>query len=746
MDELSWETRGRAARFHREVDWSKVLDPYGIRRYGWHVLENLWEPGHHPASQAVKDLRIACLGDGSAVWPAAAQLLPFLVEAANDRALENRVAIVRMIDDIAVTGNTAAQATLAGEGRWYPHVDPAWQAAWDRAAPLLVPSRLDPVDVRAAKAAALGEAAGRADELIDVLRERCAREPDENVAGLLAESVGKLARHAAHRRDEALTWLRRLRDEEGVALHDLRDRAASGLELALTGHESGSAASGVRAAGTEAVPLDRELGAAVLGRVPFAHMLLSRGPASQRDVGLRLAASLMSRWRSAVPDLLPGVARRVDDAGSEHRALALRILAMCGPAARPFADRVAAHITEAEEPDAVARRNAIWALALMGDDRCVAPLARMLTEPDSGFHNDHSYGDGSTPWSGHEINLGEALAPFPAHAGTFLEPLLTRIRNARPDYRLGMYAIIRAWQRDGADLAPYFLDLLDRRDPLADVSALRRVHQGIVSERHRELLREKLVPTVPFLHEYPDRIDAFDFQKLTGDDGPLRTLLASLERPGDGAHQRALLLRVCSALGPAAAPMAGHLRATFLAGPIRESDDSALVAQALWRITGDPEEAQRVLRRADVTEYSRLSLLAEIAETHPSLAETVVPRLRDFCAQKTSPFGSGTFEVMWIARTLWKLTGDPRQAAPPLIELFHTCGPPGSARLTVLEPLALLAEVAAADPESVAPAIPALRALIDADERPVPHDQWRSVRDDDAQVTAARAVLDAATG
>ncbi|MFC0040754.1 hypothetical protein [Actinomadura rayongensis] len=736
MDDVSPE---RTARFHREVDWSKVLDPYGIRRYGWHVLEDLWASDRHRAEQALKDLRTACLGDGSAVWPAAAEVLPFLVEAANDPAVKNRAAIVRMIDAIAVTGNTAAGAAPAGEGRWYPHVDPAWRAAWDRAAPLLVPSPRDPADVRAAKAAALGEAAGRADDLVAVLRERCAREPDGTVAGLLVESVGKLARHAVRRRDEALTWLRTLRDEED----DLRDSAVSGLELALTGHEPGSAASNVFATETEAVPLDRELGAAVLGRVPFAHMLLARGRTSQRDVGLRLAASLMSRWRSAVPDLLPGVARRVDDSGSENRALALRILAMCGPAARPFADRVAAHITEADEPDAVARCHAVWALSRMGDDRCVTPLARVLTQPGSGFHVEYRYHDRSVPWSGHEINLVDALAPFSAHAETFLEPLLARIHNALPDWRYGMYGIIRDWQRDGADLVPHLLDLLDRGDPLADVSALRRVHQGVVSERHRELLREKVVPTLPLRHEYPDRLDAFDFKALTGDDGPLRALLASLTRSADGEASRALLLRVCGALGPAAAPVVGHLRETFLAGP--RSGDPVSVARALWRITGDPDEVQLVLRRAaaDCFTFQRLLLLAEIAETHPSLAETVVPKLRDFCARKTSPFRSGTREAMQIARALWTLTGDPQQAAPPLIELFGTCRPPGFVYPSVLEPLALLAEVAAADPESVAPAIPALRALIDADERPIMHDQWRSVRDDEAQIAAARAVLDA---
>jgi hypothetical protein len=71
MDEVSPEARERTARFYREVDWSKVLDPYGIRRHGPFVLEDLWAPDRYRAGRALKDLRTACLGDGSAVWPAA---------------------------------------------------------------------------------------------------------------------------------------------------------------------------------------------------------------------------------------------------------------------------------------------------------------------------------------------------------------------------------------------------------------------------------------------------------------------------------------------------------------------------------------------------------------------------------------------------------------------------------------------------------------------------------------------------
>lgn len=44
------------------------------------------------------------------------------------------------------------------------------------------------------------------------------------------------------------------------------------------------------------------------------------------------------------------------------------------------------------------------------------------------------------------------------------------------------------------------------------------------------------------------------------------------------------------------------------------------------------------------------------------------------------------------------------------------------------------------DPRQVGPF---LLALLDADERPVRHDDWRSVRDDEALCAAARAFLDA---
>ncbi|MFF8376738.1 hypothetical protein ACF07V_11470 [Streptomyces sp. NPDC015661] len=47
---------------------------------------------------------------------------------------------------------------------------------------------------------------------------------------------------------------------------------------------------------------------------------------------------------------------------------------------------------------------------------------------------------------------------------------------------------------------------------------------------------------------------------------------------------------------------------------------------------------------------------------------------------------------------------------------------------------------------AAAPAVPALRALLDADERPVEHGSRRSVPDDDALCAAARRALSAVSG
>ncbi|MGQ4727092.1 hypothetical protein ACUN3E_05455 [Streptomyces sp. Ju416(a)] len=383
-------------RFAEEVDWSKVVDPYVPGPpYGPNLLERLWSPDWQTADDACGSLRAACCGDGSRVRPAALEVLPFLVEAARDPAVKVRTEVLEVLADLARAGNNARTAEPgARPGRRRPRAPAAWPAAWERAVDALLPGLADDAEeIRAGVAAALARTPGRADDLIDRFRARFEQEPDLSVAEQLVFGVGELAAHATDRGEEAVTWLRqRMRDagkgeepdvddefEAWLAWmdqhgHDVRPAAIVALRRALPGRPDPAYARITADVllipappGTphhwehrsqfvgRATDADAQLDDDLPGRLAIARTLLRQDTPARHEAGLRIAATLMSRWRSAVPELLPEVAEFADAPDSENRAFALRILAMCGAAAAPWADRVAAHVTEED-----AFRSARW--------------------------------------------------------------------------------------------------------------------------------------------------------------------------------------------------------------------------------------------------------------------------------------------------------------------------------------------------------------------------------------------------
>ncbi|MCX4447435.1 hypothetical protein ACIOEZ_02155 [Streptomyces sp. NPDC087866] len=368
----------RLARLAAQVEWSKVVCLYTRHQYGPEVLAELWGSDRVTAAGACDDMRFAAIGDGSSVSAAAAQILPFLVEAARDPDVTVRFQILRTIADIAGTGNTAPTAKVDPilEGLWRPRVDAAWPAAWERAAEELLPL-LDDGDyvVRGGAARALAQSAAHADSLIRRFRARFDDEPDPWTAGCLVLGVGELARHAVEGRDEAVAWLRHRMTVAGKGpepdidqdidawiawdeeiRHDVRLQAVEALCRVLPGHADpcytpvttaallASAASAVyppTACFVSPVDViteaDRRLGDDLPGRLTLAHALLRHDGTTERTGGLRIAASLMDRWPSAVPALLPAVARLVDDTSPENRDAALRLLTTyeAPPPARP---------------------------------------------------------------------------------------------------------------------------------------------------------------------------------------------------------------------------------------------------------------------------------------------------------------------------------------------------------------------------------------------------------------------------
>ncbi|WP_460363811.1 hypothetical protein [Actinocorallia lasiicapitis] len=238
------------------------------------------------------------------------------------------------------------------------------------------------------------------------------RESDPAVADLLGQTLRELAPHDPSRHLDVLLWTR-----------GSHVRQAAVADHALDG--------------------DRE------GRLALARSLLDDREAEQRLAGLLVAARVMSRWRSAVAALLPTVAGFIDDPSPDHRVLALRILDMCGAAARPWAGQAAAHLTPDSEPDRLARHYALMALSRTGDERALPHLAALLTNGHDGFTVDLPNGERGR--EANEPNLAEALAPFASHTGVLLEPLLARIRATPPADRDAYYKIINRWQDDGAD-------------------------------------------------------------------------------------------------------------------------------------------------------------------------------------------------------------------------------------------------------------------------------------------------------
>ncbi|MGP3690923.1 hypothetical protein ACTVZO_40685 [Streptomyces sp. IBSNAI002] len=785
----------RLARFAVEVDWSKVFDPYGGGQYGPEVLEKLWASERDTAERALTQLQYACRGDGTTLLPAAAEVLPFLVEAALDPVVTVRRELLETITEIASTANAnAAWEAARPDGTCHPGVDPAWQAVWKRAVESLLPLLCDEAgDIRAPVSAVLAQAAHRADEFVVLFQERYGLEPFEDVAERLVLGVGELARHAVGRREEAIAWLRqRLTvDDKGeepdadldvevwlawldAPCHDVRLTAVEALRHVLPDHTdpayavvtadvllNWSVGGNTSWRVSVITEVDTRLGDDLPGRLTLAHALLRHDGALQRRGGLLVAASLMRRWRSAVPELLPVVAELVDDPLSDNRTDALRVLAMCGAAAQPWADRVAARLTADDESHEPARRHAVRALSRMDDVRCVAPLAELLTAPSSGFMIEEN------TWSGREgkadhPNFLDALTPFAAHAGRLLDPLLTRIASTTLTGRGALYSVISRWHRAGGPVVPRLLELLGTDAHLVTAAhALDWTGPRGVAAGHHERLRQVLGP--PAFWPETAQIDPFQFRYLTGDDEPVLALLRSPEESGFPALgdkvRKDAQVRACIALGPLAAASAEWLRGMFQEA-LREEwtpwhdAPKALTrsARALWRVTGDAGEVLPALMKA--TEGSAregyktpggvkpLLLLAEIAATHRPARERTARRLR--AAARARLAKNNHFEAMALVQGLWTLTSDPRQVSDLLEELLRICPPPGSVSPTVLDPLALLAEVSATDPAAVTAAIPALLALVDTDERPVDHDTWRAVRDDDALRTTARAIVDLA--
>ncbi|WP_051845214.1 HEAT repeat domain-containing protein [Streptomyces globisporus] len=638
------------------IDWGSLRHAYGSAADVPGRLRALYRP--EEAEEAAEELHMSLYHAGGCVDGACVAALPFLVRAAADPEVTVRVDLLELVAALAHEGNRV-------EPRW---IAPGWAETWAAAVPVLLPLLHDPSpEVRRKAADALGEAWERADDVLVALWARWPLETVPEVRHRIVRAAGPLVANAGREREPALDRLWELTGPDAGAA--ARIGAVEALRAARPGRPDARYARVV----ADVLTGDREGGGLVLRAVRFLEedratrtglvsRLLGHPGTKTRRGALEAAAGELGRWRSAVPALLPAVAARLDDPEPENRLFAARVLGMCGTAARPWADRLAAMTDDEGEPYLPAQDHALWALARSGDPRCAAPLALRLGGERLGFAYFSVHSEG---WWTHELSLSETLGPLVAHAEVLLPPLRARLRAARStDEARALAQSLTAW---GPAAAPAVLELCALLETDAAVwaaDALAAIGPEAAAVVDRARLRA-LIDAPPEGQSFAPRWLALAYGRLTGDREPAAALL--LPGLGDPLGNDDAVL-VLGELGAAGAPYADRLRAQL---STHSGGRPALrVGEALWRITG----------RGD--------------EVVPALVAAIEPYVG------------------------------------------------GGATRAVIETVRLLGAIGPA----AAPAVPALRAFLDADERPVEHGSWRSVPEDDVLCAAARRALRAVSG
>ncbi|MFE2164254.1 HEAT repeat domain-containing protein [Streptomyces sp. NPDC059447] len=596
------------------IHWAELRHAYGTAADVPGLLRDLYRP--EKAVEAVDELFSNVHHQGGGVYSAAPPALPYVLRAAADPAVDPvvRRELLEFVGALAHAANTSAPR----------FVTRTWPAAWDRAVTDLLPLLDDPATApRIAVANTLAEAHHRADEVIAALRARWTVERARDAGVRLIAAVGSLVSHADEQRDDSLDWLRQLVHDADPAIRlatvqalrralpgqdDGDDTYARTVSEVLFGSEPATWSPGGRSIRTTAVWALGLLGDDHAQRVEVTGKLLAHPDPSVRAGALQAAADMLSRRRSAVPLLLPAVARLLSDPDPDNRLFAARVLGMCGHAARPWADSLADMVTDDGEPFLPAQSHAIWALARLGDARCVPPLARRLSGERLGFAYNSAHADG---WWTYDLSLTETAEGLGAHADLLLPPLRARLATAPTlDERRALCRLLESWGEAAAPAIPELIALLDTDSAVWALDALAAIGPAAAEAVPRQRLRA-LLDAPPEGQSFAPRALAFAYGRLTGDRDPaLALLLPSLGEPY-GQYNAATLL---GELGPAGTPYVERLRELL---PVHQEGWLPLrVSEALWRITGRADEIVPVLVRA-------IAPFAESGGAYRAITETV---------------------------------------------------------------------------------------------------------------------------
>lgn len=546
------------------VDWSRLEHNYGDAGDLPALLRACADRDETVAAAALDEVDNKLHHQGGWVCPAAVAAVPFLVGLA-ETATHHRAEVVELIWLLAREG-----ATVDAE-----HVAAGWPAALDGVRARLLALLADP-DPRVRRAATLVAGDGlRHPDAAGALRERLVVERDPATRLDIVLAMGAAAAWHESLRAELVPLL----DHEDpqlrlAAVHALGASAAvarvADLVRAVVAPEAVRWQDSAWIGGTRAT-LVHATGSFLHGdTVAATTFALGVHGGGEPLAGLREAALVLGEWRSATAAILPFLAEQLDHDEAAIRYEAAYLLACAGTEAAGHADRLATLANDPAPYDSQRETTvgdaAVWALARLGDRRCVPGLVDRLTGDRLGFdtYSHHFSGSVHLAWL---PSVREVLAPLRAHAAVLVDAVVTRLADDDPALRRNLCEVIADWGPAAEAAAPA---LLPRRDP-----AVAMAIGAIGSATHAKALRREA--------DMPEAAWAL-WRTGAGPDALLRHLTRHPYRDG-GDHRT---IRLAADLGPLAAATTGRLRELC-----RARDDWTRVeaAHALWRTTGDPTEA-----------------------------------------------------------------------------------------------------------------------------------------------------------
>ncbi|GAA4557339.1 hypothetical protein [Planotetraspora kaengkrachanensis] len=582
-----------------EIRWDRLEHNYGSAEDLPGLLRTLAGPAQEDAPYELGNL---LLHQGGWICSAAPAALPFLVDLATASGNARRARIVGIVASLA---REAEQ--LAGR-----NVDPAWPQAWAAAVPRLLTLAGDAdVEVRRRVPYALGAARPQAGEVVPPLMDRFSHEPDLAVRLGLVLAVGELTGGELTRGEPvggeagaANGWLR---DLHGHAEPQVRlaatiasGRAGEDLDVVLDAIDTGDLTPWRDNPWISGTPesviywVDAELVESRPARTRLAARLLGHADPGRRAGAVKVAARVLTTWRSAMPDLLPLLAERLDSPDETLRAFAAHLIVASGSAG-DHADRI---VAASADDTRLSRRQdtrisdiAVWGMARTGDERALPELVERIAGKRTGFPLTANHFGGSV-YMLDLPGLQEVLSRLSRWADELLPAVRGRLRPGGPlEMNRALAQTLEAWGPAAAPAVPELAGLLEGEARQWAVRALGAIGEPAaeVAPALRPLVRFPLSPPGQPVRNAGRFDAAWALWRITGEAGPMLELSVAALEQNTAVTDAAWRL---ADLGRTAARHADLLR-----GLLKSTGEWERVeaAHALWRVTGDSAEAIPVL-------------------------------------------------------------------------------------------------------------------------------------------------------